>query len=158
MKETAFWLAQFTQGRLRGRRKKQTNRGTKIELGAFLLFVSFGSAQPHMPQGCTFLSPCKYNWAMTRSCNTGPPFQIFATARPKRGNYTLLQHIWCCDSILTWLKQPRLSPHKVEAKHSRIPTHWELMRWKLNAKKKACNGSDKKPSVLESGTVKTNSA
>ena len=47
-------------------------------------------------------------------------------------------------------------PLKVEAKHSRSPTHRKLPRWKLNMKKIQCNGSDKKPSLLETRTAKTN--
>ena len=35
---------------------------------------------------------------------------MFAAARQNRGNYKLPQHIWCCDSDLTWLKQPCLRP------------------------------------------------
>ena len=40
------WLAQFTQGRLRAKRKKHIKRGAKIEPGVSLLFTSFGSAHP----------------------------------------------------------------------------------------------------------------
>jgi len=32
------------------------------------------------------------------------------------------------------------------------------MRWKLNTKEIQCSGNDKKPSMLETGTAKTNSA
>ena len=55
---------------------------------------------------------------------------------------------------LTWLKQPRLGPCKEEAKHSRSPTQLKLPRWKLNRKKTQHRGSDKKPSMLETGTAK----
>ena len=42
------WLAQFTQGRLRGRRKKQIKRGTKIRLWGFSFSLClFGSTCPH---------------------------------------------------------------------------------------------------------------
>ena len=41
------WLAQFTQGRLRAKRKKHIKRGAKIRPGACLLCESFGLACPH---------------------------------------------------------------------------------------------------------------
>ena len=44
--------------------------------------------------------------------------------------------------------------HKDEAKHSRSPTLRKLPWWKVNVKKTQGRGSDKKPSVLETGTVK----
>ena len=56
----------------------------------------------------------------------------------------MFRHIWCHDSDLTWPEQPQLSPCKVEAK------------WKLNERKTQCRGSDKKPTVLKTGTAKTN--
>jgi len=59
---------------------------------------------------------------------------------------------------LTWLKEPWLGPHKEEAKHSRRPTQQKLPWWKLNKKKTQHGGSDKKLSLLETGTAKTNSA
>ena len=73
-------------------------------------------------------------------------------------NYTLSWHIWCHFSDVTSLKQHRLSPHEVEAKHSRSSTQWKLPWWKQNVKKTQRNGSDKKPSMLETRTAKTNSA
>ena len=51
-----------------------------------------------------------------------------------------------------------VGPCKAEAKHSRSPTRQKLMQWKLNGKKTQCNGSDEKPSMLETGTAKTNLA
>ena len=65
-----------------------------------------------------------------------PPFQWTLNS--------VFRHIWCHDSDLTWLEQPQLSPCKVEAK------------WKLNERKTQCRGSDKKPTVLKTGTAKTN--
>ena len=56
---------------------------------------------------------------------------------------------------LTWLKQPWLGPLKKEVKHSRSPTQQKLPWWKLNAKKPQYRGSDKKPSMLETWTVKS---
>ena len=47
------WLAQFTEGRPRGRRKDR-KRGAKIGPGASLLLESFGSACL-TPRGCIFL-------------------------------------------------------------------------------------------------------
>ena len=44
--------------------------------------------------------------------------------------------------------------HKEEAKHSRSSTLRKLPWWKVNAKKTQGRGSDKKPSVLETGTAK----
>ena len=55
---------------------------------------------------------------------------------------------------LTWLKQPRCGPLKEEAKHNRSPTQQNLPRWELNTKKTQHRGSDKKPSMLETRTVK----
>ena len=49
-------------------------------------------------------------------------------------------------------------PRKAEAKHSRSPTQRKLLWQKLNVKKTQHSGSDKKPSVLATGTAKTNSA
>ena len=63
-------------------------------------------------------------------------------------------HLRCLDSDLTWLKQPWHGPLKEEAKHSRSPTQQKLPRWKQNTKKTQHRGSDKKPIVLETGTVK----
>ena len=48
------WLAQFTQGRPRGRRKKHIKRGAKRDQG--VLFSSSLLGQPTLtPQGCTSL-------------------------------------------------------------------------------------------------------
>ena len=113
---------------------------------------SFGSIRPHA-WGCIFLA-CQ----ITPSCNTGPLLQIFAAERQNQRNYTLPQHIWCRDSDLTWLKQPRFDPHKAEAKHSRSPTWRKLSQWKLNAKKIQFSESDKKPSMPETRTAITNLA
>ena len=49
-------------------------------------------------------------------------------------------------------------PHKVEAKHSRSPARRRLLWQKLNSKKTQRSASDKKPSMLASGTAKANSA
>ena len=46
----------------------------------------------------------------------------------------------------------------METKHSRSPALRKLMWWKLNTREIQCSGSDKKPSMLETGTAKTNSA
>ena len=45
-KKQHSWLAQFTWGKSRGR-KKTYKRGAEIGLGASLLFASFGLAGPH---------------------------------------------------------------------------------------------------------------
>ena len=47
---------------------------------------------------------------------------------------------------------------EVEAKHSRSPTWQKLLQWKQNTKKTQSRGNDKKPSVPETRTAKTNSA
>ena len=77
--------------------------------------------------------------------------------RQNRGSYTLPRHIWCHDSDLTWLKQSQFSPCKAEAKHIRKSNLAKFPQWKLKEKKTQCRGNDKKPSVLETGTAKTNS-
>ena len=122
---------------------------------------SFGSAFSHTLRMC-FLLLCKYKWAVTQSCNTGSRavalvcslLQIFVVTRQNRGNYTLPQHLWCHFSEFTGLKQPLHGPSEEEAKYSRSPTRQKLPRWKLNAKKTQCRGSDKEPSLLETGTAK----
>ena len=55
-------------------------------------------------------------------------------------------------------KTTSLNPHKEEAKHNRSPTWRKLLWWKLNMMKTQHRESDKKPSILETGTAKTNSA
>ena len=45
-------------------------------------------------------------------------------------------------------------PCKEEAKHNRSPTQQKLPWWKLNMMKTQHSKSDKKPSVLETGTAK----
>ena len=72
--------------------------------------------------------------------------------RQNQGSYTLPRHLWCRFSYLTWLKQPWLDPRKAEAKHSRSPTQQKLPQWKLSMKKTQHRGSDKKPSMLETGS------
>ena len=159
VKWTAFWLAQFTQGRLRGRRKKHTKRGAKIKLGAFLLFLSFGSAQPHTPQGCTFLSPRKYNWAVTRSCDTGPSddsnFCCSETESRKLQTSRTYMMLWLgynlTDTTLAW-------PLQGEGKTQQKPNSAKAPAVEAELKKTQHSGSDKKSSVLETGTTKTNSA
>ena len=107
------------------------------------------------PRGCIFLClPNKaelWHWVC-------PSLQIFVVERQNWGNYKLPQHIQCHISDLDWLKQPQFGPCKAEAKHSRSPTLWKLPQWKLNMKKTQLSGSDRKPSMLESRTAKTNSA
>ena len=93
------WLAQFTQGRPSGRRegkkqKKHTKRGAGIELGAPLLFLSFGLAcclPPCLEGGCIF--PCFLNktavtWAVTP---VHPSLQIFVATRQNWGYYKHLR-------------------------------------------------------------------
>ena len=46
----------------------------------------------------------------------------------------------------------------MEAKHSRSQTWQKLPQWKLGMKKTQLRGSDKKPSMLETGRAETNSA
>ena len=92
------------------------------------------------------------------SCNTGLPIQIFAAVRQNWENYSLPGHIWCQALDVTWLKQPKLCPSEAETKRSRSPPWWKLTLWKLKAKETQRSRSDKKPSLLETGTTKTNSA
>ena len=51
-------------------------------------------------------------------------------------------------------KTTSLNPHKEEAKHNRSPTWRKLLWWKLNMMKTQHRESDKKPSILETGTAK----
>ena len=55
---------------------------------------------------------------------------------------------------VTWLKQHQLRPSEAETKH-RSPNQQKLTVWKLKVKETQHSGSDKKPSVLETGTAKT---
>ena len=88
----------------------------------------------------------------------GLPFQIFAAVRQNRGNYTLPGRILCDVLDLTQLKQPQLGPSEVETMQSRSPAWRKLMWGKLKVKEAQHSGSDKKSSVLETRTVKTNLA
>ena len=45
-----------------------------------------------------------------------------------------------------------------EGQAQQRPNSAKLTRWKLNSKETQHSGSDKKPSVLETGTAKTNEA
>ena len=154
MKQAALLARPIYTRQAQGKEKKHIKGGAKIELGASLLSSYLLDPLALRRQGCIFLClPNKRAVTLVHSL-----LQIFPVVRQDRGNYTLPQHLWCLDSDLTWLKQPRLGPYKVEAKHSRSPTRWNLPWWKLRVKKTVCRGSDKKPSVLESGTAKTISA
>ena len=55
------------------------------------------------------------------------------------------------------MKQPGLGLREAGTNYSRIPTQQKSPQQKLNAKKTQHSGSDKKPSVLEIRTAKTNS-
>ena len=77
VKQTALLLAQFTQGRLRGRRNNTQKEEPRLSL-------SFGVGPPsHFEEILSFACQVKL------SCNIGLPFQIFAAVRHTRGNYTL---------------------------------------------------------------------
>ena len=47
MKQTALLASPVYTGQAQGEEKKHVKRGAKIEPGASLLFMSFGSARPH---------------------------------------------------------------------------------------------------------------
>ena len=49
----------------------------------------------------------------------------------------------------------RARPPRGRGKPQQKPSSAKLPWWKLNAKKTQCSGSDRKPSVLETGTAKT---
>ena len=75
------WLAQFAQGRPGGGGRTHKNR------------------KPRQIEASPLWSAClhtsRVDFALlnkTLSCNTGPSFQIFATERQNRGNYTLPRH------------------------------------------------------------------
>ena len=80
------WLAQFIQGRLRGRRKSICKEEPKLSPSLLLGWPAFTSRG-----GISLCLPNRTE--LETSCNTGPPFQIFAAARQNQGNYTLPQHI-----------------------------------------------------------------
>ena len=121
-------------------------------MGLWPLFSSgsFGSA--FMPKDVfSFAWQIKLCWTLVH-----PSLQIFAVVRQNQGNHKLPRHIWCCFSDLTWLKQPGLRLHEGEAKPNRSPTVQKFPWWKMNTKKTQPSGSDRKPSVLETETAKTN--
>ena len=154
MKQAALLARPIYIGQAQGKEKKHIKGGAKIEPGASLCSLYLLGLLTLMRQECIFLClPNKRAVTLVHSS-----LQIFAVVRQNWGNYTLPQHLWCLDSDLTWLKQPRLGPHRVEAKHSRSPTRWNLRWWKLDVKKTQRRGRDTKPSMLESGTAKTISA
>ena len=80
---------------------------------------SFLWGQPALtPWGCTLL--CLLN--KTQSCNQALTLaQRFKSLlqRDRTKEITHPRHTLCCDSDFTWLKQPRLGPCEVVAKHSR---------------------------------------
>ena len=47
VKQTALLASPIYTGQAQGEEKKHVKRGAKIEPGASLLFMSFGSARPH---------------------------------------------------------------------------------------------------------------
>ena len=78
VKQTALLARPIYLGQAQGEEKKHIKRGAKIGLGASLLLVSFGLAHPHALR-MYFPLLSKWNWTVTRSCNTGPsvcPFKI----------------------------------------------------------------------------------
>ena len=116
-----------------------------------LFSSSFGST---CPQSSRMYYPLFF--LVKLSCDTDVSIpSIFAAVRQNQGNYTLTQYTWCCFSDLTWLKQAQLRPCEAEGKHSRSLTRQKLLQRKQK-KKIQQRGSDKKPSVLETGTAKAN--
>ena len=69
--------------------------------------------------------------------------------RQRTEEHTLAWHLWCCDSDLTWLKQP------AEANHSRSPTQ-RSSRGRSWTQRKRSAGEG--PSCGKLGQWKTNSA
>ena len=98
VKQTALLASPVYTGQSRGRRKKHIKRGAKIELGASLLFTSFGSACPHA--SCledVFSFACQ----IKVSCNTGLSIasnSLLAVARQNRGNDALPWQFQQCMS------------------------------------------------------------
>ena len=67
VKRTALWLAQFTQGRLRRRRKKHIDREAKIELSLSSLRIFCVGLPSSLEDVFSFACQIKL------SCSTGPP-------------------------------------------------------------------------------------
>ena len=108
-----------------------------------------------MPQGCISFAcqiklSCKQpltlvchfkfllQWDRTEVLHT-PPTYLVPFLRFNLAEITLARHL------------------RVGDQEQQKPNSAKLTHWKLNTKKTQCNGWDKKPSVLETGTAKTNS-
>ena len=150
MKQTALLASSIYVGQAQEEKKKHIKRGAKIEPLASLQVFWVGPPS-HFKDAFSFACQIKLSY------NTGP---------------SVASNFCCSETEPGKLQTPPTSmvpflrfnlaeitlalPLKVEAKHSRSPTHRKLPRWKLNMKKIQCNGSDKKPSLLETRTAKTN--
>ena len=162
VKQIAFLASSVYIGQAQGKEKTHIKRGGKIGPGASLFFMSFGSACPHALR-MYFPLLSKQNWAVTWSCDTGPSEGY--NAGP------CIASNFCCDDIEQRKLQtpptsmvPFLGLNLADStsaqapqgggQHSLSPTQRKLLQWKLNAKKTKYRGSDKKSSVLETGTVK----
>ena len=87
-----------------------------------------------------------------------PSLQVFVVTRENRGNCTLPWQLWCCQSNITWLKQPGHGPHKEETKHSTSPTQ-QSSPGRSGTQRKPSEGKvTRSPMCWKLGQRKTNSA
>ena len=115
VKQTALLASPIYTGQAQGeergeKNKKHTKRGAGFELGAPLLFLSFGLAcclPPCLEGGCIF--PCFLNkTAVTWSCDTGPS----------------IASNFCCDE--TELRELQTSPTES------LNFSWNKQVWSMN--------------------------
>ena len=95
------WLALICIGQVQEEETKHIKRGSQDGLMSLLWGWHI-----LMPQECAIV--CLPNKSL--SCNTAPPFQIFASARQNWGSYTVSQHTWSCNLDVTWLKHLGWAP------------------------------------------------
>ena len=92
IKQTALLASPLYTGQVHQVEKKiyiYIKRGAKIEPGATLLFVSFGSSCPHTLRMYIPLFS-KQNWAVTQSCNTVHP-RALTLVRPLLQNFVTMR-------------------------------------------------------------------
>ena len=81
------------------------------------------------------------NTGPSEGCNTGRSVTSnFCCNETESRKLQTPPYLWCCDSNLTRLKQPWLSPCEAEAKHSRSPTQRKLPTVEMEQKENPPQG------------------
>ena len=88
LKQTAFQISPVCVGQAQEGGDKMYKKKKPRRIKASPL----GLARPHT-WWVYYPLFCEYKFELKPSCNTGPPFQIFAAVRQNQGNYTLPWHI-----------------------------------------------------------------